>query len=206
MKEKKIYEGKIITLGDSQVGKTCLIYRFADNTFIDSYLSTIGIDSKSKVVKLDKDRKIKLIVYDTAGQERFKSLSANYIKKADGILIVYDVTNKQSFINVENWIKSAKEDMNKNIPIYLIGNKSDLEEERQISEENGRNISEQYNLKFYETSCRTGKNIEKCFQDMGNELYNTIEEKKNKKEGQDNKDDYESLQIEIREGKKKKCC
>ena len=206
MKEKKIYEGKIITLGDSQVGKTCLIYRFADNTFIDSYLSTIGIDSKSKVVKLDKDRKIKLILYDTAGQERFKSLSANYIKKADGILIVYDVTNKQSFINVENWIKSAKEDMNKNIPIYLIGNKSDLEEERQISEENGRNISEQYNLKFYETSCRTGKNIEKCFQDMGNELYNTIEEKKNKKEGQDNKDDYESLQIEIREGKKKKCC
>ena len=206
MKGKKIYEGKIITLGDSQVGKTCLIYRFADNTFIDSYLSTIGIDSKSKVVELDKDRKIKLIVYDTAGQERFKSLSANYIKKADGILIVYDVTNKQSFINVENWIKSAKEDMNKNIPIYLIGNKSDLEEERQISEENGRNISEQYNLKFYETSCRTGKNIEKCFQDMGNELYNIIEEKKNKKEGQDNKDDYESLQIEIREGKKKKCC
>ena len=209
MEVKKVYEGKIITLGDSLVGKTCIIYRFVDQTFIDTYLSTIGLDIKTKIVKLDNNRKIKLSIHDTAGQERFKSLSVNYIKKADGILIVYDITNKLSFKNVENWIKTAKEEINKkNIPIYLIGNKSDLEDEREITTKHGENLAERYKIKFYETSCKTGKNIEKCFQDIANEMYNIIEEKmnKNKKEGKDNKSDLESFQIEIKEGKKKKCC
>ena len=205
MEDEKLYECKIITLGDSQVGKTCLIYRFCEETFVDTYLSTIGLDSKVKFVTLDNNRKIKLVIHDTAGQERFKSISANYIKKADGILMVYDITNKQSFINIKNWIKTAQEDMKKKIPIYLIGNKADLEDERIITQENGENLSEEYNLKFYETSCKTGANIEECFMDMANELYNIMDEKfnKNKKESKENS---ESLQIEKKGGKKKKCC
>ena len=201
MEENKIYEGKLITLGDSEVGKTCLIYRFFEETFISSYLSKIGFDLKKKTVRLDNGRKIKLVIYDTAGQERFKSLSVNYIKKADGILIVYDITNKQSFINVENWIKNAREDMRKNVPIYLIGNKIDLEDQRVITKENGENLSAQYKLKFYETSCKDGTNIDKCFQDMANELYNIIQQKIGKNPKED-----EVIKIEKKDKKRKKCC
>ena len=125
IEQKKIYRAKIITLGDSMVGKTCLALRFLENLFRSDYLSTIGFDLKKKIVKLDSGEKIQLIIHDTAGQERFKSLSRSYIIKADGILVVYDITDKQSFMNVENWIKSAKEELTKSVPIYLIGNKSD---------------------------------------------------------------------------------
>ena len=209
MEEKKIYEGKLITLGDSFVGKTCLIYRFFEEAFMNNYLSTIGCDLKKKLVNLDDGRVIKLVIYDTAGQERFKSLSLNYIKKADGIFIIYDITNKQSFLNVENWIKTAKEDIKKNVPIYLIANKIDLEDERVISKENGLNLSAEYNLKFYETSCKSGANVEKCFKDMASELYDIIDEKikkYNNKKNKDNKDDNETIQLELESEKKKKCC
>ena len=108
MEKGKTYEAKIITLGDSQVGKTSLILRYLEDRFLTTYLSTIGFDLKHKIIKLDNGDKIKLIIHDTAGQERFKSLSRNYIKKANGILVVFDVTNKQSFLNIENWIKCAK--------------------------------------------------------------------------------------------------
>ena len=199
--EQNIYEAKIITLGDSMVGKTCLILRFIENLFTSNYLSTIGFDLKKKLIKLENNEKIKLLIYDTAGQERFKSLSRNYIKKADGIMVIYDITNKETFKNVENWIICAKEEMKKNIPIYLVGNKADLEEDRKISYEEGKSLSEQYGLKFYETSCQTGDNVEKCFTDLAQDLYD-IQKKEKEKENGDN-----NIKIETKKSaKKKKCC
>ena len=199
--ENKTYEAKVITLGDSMVGKTCLILRFLEDTFFSTYLSTIGFDLKQKVVKLDTGEKMKLIIHDTAGQERFKSLSVNYIKKANGILIVYDITNKQSFVNIENWVKCAKEEMTKEIPIYLIGNKCDLEESRVIQREDGENLATQFGTKFYETSCKTGEGVEKCFTDLAADMFNLI-----KKKGHSGNSDDDKNVIINNSKKKKKCC
>jgi len=201
--ENKTYEAKVITLGDSMVGKTCLILRFLEDTFFSTYLSTIGFDLKQKVVKLDTGEKMKLIIHDTAGQERFKSLSVNYIKKANGILIVYDITNKQSFVNIENWVKCAKEEMTKEIPIYLIGNKSDLEESRVIQKEDGENLAKQFGTKFYETSCKTGEGVEKCFNDLAVDMFNLI-----KKKGHSGNSDEDKKVIinPSQKTNKKKCC
>ena len=196
--ENKTYEAKVITLGDSMVGKTCLILRFLEDTFFSTYLSTIGFDLKQKVVKLDTGEKMKLIIHDTAGQERFKSLSVNYIKKANGILIVYDITNKQSFVNIENWVKCAKEEMTKEIPIYLIGNKCDLEESRVIQREDGENLATQFGTKFYETSCKTGEGVEKCFTDLAVDMFNLIKKKGHSGNSDDDKN------VIINNSKKKK--
>ena len=207
MEKSKIYEAKIITLGDSMVGKTSLILRYLENTFSSNYLSTIGFDIKKKFIKFENGDKIKLIIHDTAGQERFKSLSANYIKKTNGILIIYDITNKQSFINVENWIKCAKEEITKEIPIYLVGNKSDLEEERMIKTEDGDNIAIQYGLKFYETSCQNGNNVEKCFTDLAKDVINFLKKEEVKENKNNNKEQEKNLKLNTKkEEKKKKCC
>ena len=211
MEQKKIFEGKLITLGDSMVGKTSLILRFLENLFTPNYLSTIGFDLKKKMVKLDNGEKIKLVIYDTAGQERFKSLSRNYIKKADGILVVYDITNKQSFINVENWIKCAREEITKKIPMFLVGNKSDMDDLRVINQEDGENLSEQFGLKFYETSCKNGNNVEKCFKDLAKELYEVLKlnEEKLNREGNvgSNKNSDKKVTLDEKKiAKKKKCC
>ena len=180
MEQNKILERKVITLGDSEVGKTSLILRLLDNVFTHNYLSTIGFDLKKKLVKLDNGEEIRLLIYDTAGQERFRALSRNYIKKANGILIVYDITNKVTFQNAENWIKYARDEMSKNIPMYLVGNKSDLEELRQISIEEGEKLSDQYGLKFYETSSKNGNNVEKCFKDLSKDLYDIVKQEEEK--------------------------
>ena len=208
MEKVKTYEAKIITLGDSQVGKTSLILRFLEDRFLTTYLSTIGFDLKHKIIKLDNGDKIKLIIHDTAGQERFKSLSRNYIKKANGILVVFDVTNKQSFVNIENWIKCAKEEITKKIPIFLVGNKCDLENKRVIQTEDGENMAEQFDVKFYETSCENGKNVEKCFTDLALEIAKELKEKENNADGNNNnKDTDKNLKISSKKNnKKKKCC
>ena len=202
MESNKIYDAKIITLGDSLVGKTCLILRFLEDTFFATYLSTIGFDLKQKIVKLENGDKIKLIIHDTAGQERFKSLSRNYIKKANGILIVYDITNNQTFLAVENWIKCAKEEMTKMVPIYLIGNKSDLNEDRVIKKEEGQKLAEQFGIKFYETSCKTGDNVEKAFTDLANDILQCLKEKE-----KNDKDNNNNVKINpaLTKKKKKKC-
>ena len=205
MEKGKTYEAKIITLGDSQVGKTSLILRYLEDRFLTTYLSTIGFDLKHKIIKLDNGDKIKLIIHDTAGQERFKSLSRNYIKKANGILVVFDVTNKQSFLNIENWIKCAKEEITKKIPIFLVGNKSDLVDKREIQTEDGENMAEEFGVKFYETSCENGHNVEKCFTDLALEITRNLKEKENSSEAQNEKD--KNLKISSKKGgKTKKCC
>ena len=132
---KKIFEAHIITLGDSKVGKSSLIIRYMENTFIETYISTLGIDSRQKNIKLSNGEEIRVKITDSAGEERFRALSANYIKKANGILLVYDITNKDSFENINIWAQEIK-DKSKSIderPIVLIGNKSDLEKDRCIN-------------------------------------------------------------------------
>ena len=173
--KKEKFEVHLITLGDSEVGKTSLIARYIDNSFRSYYVSTHGIDSQFKKVKLQNGEEIKVRISDTAGQERYHSIAANYIKKANGILLVYDITNKDSFENVNKWAKEIKENSEDAKPIILIGNKKDLEDKRCISEEEGEDFAEKYcdgGIKFFETSCKNDINVKEAINHLVNLVYN----------------------------------
>ena len=192
-------DAKIITLGDSKVGKSSLIIKFIDNKFSSNYLSTVGFDLKHKSIKLQNGEDIKLVIHDTAGEERFKSLSTNYIKKANGVLLVYDITLKESFINITNWMNDIVEEAGNKVPIVLVGNKSDLKKERIVSKEEGKKMAKQYNLQFFETSAKDGTNVEKCFLEIAQQI---IEKKSQRKMSISNN----KLLKKQKNDKNKKCC
>ena len=171
-KKKKNNNVSLITLGEGQVGKTSIIYRYIDDTFTSNYLATIGIDSKFKKIKLASGEEIKVKILDTAGQERFQSIAANYIKKADGIVFVYDITKAYTFTNLEKWLSNIDEVANDK-PCLLIGNKSDMNDKREVSKEEGMEFTKKFKKEthFYETSCKTGENVDKAINDLVNQIY-----------------------------------
>ncbi len=128
----------LFALGNAGVGKTCFIKRYTDNIFDSDYVVTLGIDSQSKIVTLPNGQKINVVIYDTAGEERYRSISLNTIRLADGILLMYDITDVNSFKCIPGWIKSISEAKGEDFPIILIGNKCDLNQERKITKEEGK--------------------------------------------------------------------
>ena len=161
----------IILVGSSYDGKTAIFNRYFDNSFQNNYISTMGVDSKSKKVKMEDGTEVNVHIYDTAGQKRFYSIAFNYCKKADGIIINYDITDKQSFTNGEKWINEIKERYSSEEKVtLLVGNKSDLEDKRVISKEEGKKLSKKYGVMFSECSAKTGENVDFIF----NELHSKI--------------------------------
>ena len=163
-KKESLY--KILILGDSTVGKTCFLTRYADNTFQENQLATLGVDYKLKNIKMEDGNIVKLQIWDTAGQDRFHSLTRNYFKGAHGIILLYDITTQSSFDNVSKWIKQIKEDASEKVVIILVGNKIDLEHKRAIPTEEGEKIAEDFGLIFFECSAKTGKNINEAFNEL----------------------------------------
>ena len=165
--EEEYYDLKIrlMLIGDSNVGKTSIIKRYCKNQFSPSYISTVGIDFETKYLRLN-GKIINLQIWDTAGQERYKILAKNYFKNSDGFIIVYDITDKKSFNNVANWITQIKDSASENVKCVLLGNKCDLEELRQVDINQGKDLANNYHLKFYETSAQKGNNIQKFFTDL----------------------------------------
>ena len=165
--EEEYYDLKIrlMLIGDSNVGKTSIIKRYCNNQFSPSYISTVGIDFETKYLRLN-GKTINLQIWDTAGQERYKVLAKNYFKNSDGFIIVYDITDKKSFNNVVNWITQIKDSASENVKCVLLGNKCDLEELRQVDINQGKDLANNYNFKFYETSAQKGSNIQKVFTDL----------------------------------------
>ena len=158
---------KVLLLGDSSVGKTCFLLRYCDKTFQEAHLSTIGLDYRLKTMTLKSGKNIKLQIWDTAGQDRFRAITKNYYKGANGIILIYDVTNLQSYENVKNWITQIKDEANPNVIIYLAGNKVDVkDEERVVKTEDGQRIADEYKLKFYETSAKSGINVNIIFEEF----------------------------------------
>ena len=158
---------KVLLLGDSTVGKTCFLLRYCDKTFQEAHLSTIGLDYRLKTMTLENGKNIKLQIWDTAGQDRFRAITKNYYKGANGIILIYDVTNLQSYENVKNWIAQIKEEANQNVLIYLAGNKIDVSEDlRVVKTEDGKKIADEFKLPFYETSAKNGVNINKIFEEL----------------------------------------
>ena len=174
---------KVLLLGDSTVGKTCFLLRYCDKTFQDAHLSTIGLDYRLKSMTLKNGKNIKLQIWDTAGQDRFRAITKNYYKGANGIILIYDVTNLQTYENVKNWITQIREEANPNVIIYLAGNKIDVnDEERAVHPEEGIKIAEEFNLPFFETSAKNGININEIFENLVekiDEVYSKLEVPKN---------------------------
>ena len=173
MTDELVY--KVLLLGDSSVGKTCFLLRYCDKSFQEAHLSTIGLDYRLKSMTLQNDKNIKLQIWDTAGQDRFRAITKNYYKGANGIILIYDVTNKQSYENVKNWLTQIKEEANPNVIIYLAGNKIDVEEDqRVITTEDGQKIADEYKLPFKETSAKNGINVNEIFLELVEKIDETF--------------------------------
>ena len=165
-KDKKEVLYKILLLGDSSVGKTCFLMRYTDNTFQEIHMSTIGLDYKLKNVQLDDGKMVKIQIWDTAGQDRFRSITKNYYKGAHGIILIYDITNKKSFENVRTWINQIKEEVSEKVSIILVGNKIDDEEHRVVATDDGEKIAKELGLMFFECSAKSGVNIDSTFNEL----------------------------------------
>lgn len=153
---------KILIIGDSGVGKSCLLLKFTDRYFNDSYISTIGVDFKIQTIQLD-NKIIKLQLWDTAGQERFKTITTSYYRGAHGIVIVYDITDKETFLNVRNWLSEVHRYASDNVKILLVGNKSDLEKQRQVSIGEAQELANKLNIPFIEASAKDSTNVQQLF-------------------------------------------
>ena len=160
----KVEDFKVLTLGDSSVGKTSFIVKFIEDKFILNYIATVGLDYKHKEINLKDGKTVGLRIFDTAGQERFKAISFNFIKNADGIILIYDISNKETFQSVRGWIESIHNLASETLSIILVGNKCDLEQKRQVTKLEGEEKAKEYNIPFFETSCKDGINIFETFE------------------------------------------
>jgi len=153
---------KLLLIGDSGVGKTCVLFRFSEDAFNSTFISTIGIDFKIRTIELD-GKKIKLQIWDTAGQERFRTITTAYYRGAMGIMLVYDITNDKSFENIKNWIRNIEEHASSDVEKMILGNKCDMNEKRQVSKDRGEQLAIEYGVKFMETSAKSSINVEEAF-------------------------------------------
>ena len=195
---------KVLLLGNSNVGKSSLFLRFVDDIWNDTFVPTIGVDFKIKTFDID-EKRIKMQIWDTAGQERFKNIIASYYRGAHGILLIYDVTDKDSFKNLSNWLIEIEKNSSKNVLKVLIGNKTDLEEKRVISYNQAKEFADSYGLKYIETSAKKNLNVNEAFATLGRELMLASEDKIIVKQKQNKKISVakmEDLNVQKRRG----CC
>ena len=157
---------KVLLLGDTTVGKTCFLLKYTDKIFQDVHITTIGLDYRLKTMTLKSGKNVKLQIWDTAGQDRFKAITKNYYKGANGIILIYDVTNTKTYDNIKIWISQIREEATPNVVVYLCGNKIDMKDYRSVSTEEGKKLSEEFGLPFNETSAKDGININETFEDL----------------------------------------
>eukprot|EP00981_Chlorochromonas_danica_P000578 scaffold131_cov174-Ochromonas_danica.AAC.15 len=160
---------KLVFLGDQGVGKTSIITRFMYDTFDKNYQATIGIDFLSKTMYLE-DRTVRLQLWDTAGQERFRSLIPSYIRDSSVAVVVFDITNRASFLNTTKWIEDVRNERGNDVIIILVGNKTDLSEKRQVSVEEGEDKANKEGIMFIESSAKAGFNIKALFRKLATAL------------------------------------
>ncbi|KQK08120.1 hypothetical protein BRADI_2g39760v3 [Brachypodium distachyon] len=163
------YLFKLLLIGDSSVGKSCLLLRFADDAYVDTYISTIGVDFKIRTVELD-GKSVKLQIWDTAGQERFRTITSSYYRGAHGIIIVYDVTDMESFNNVKQWLSEIDRYASDSVCKLLVGNKCDLVDSKVVDTEEAKALADSLGMTFLETSAKESINVEKAFLTMSSEI------------------------------------
>ena len=195
------FQIKIVIIGDSGVGKTNFIFRFAENSFSDMHVSTVGLDYKSKIIILPSSKKrVRIQIWDTAGQERYMAINKNTLQKVQGIIIMYDLTNRKSFENLERWFNIVSQNF-AGKTVFLVANKLDLADDKRIvTVEEGQKLAEENNMKFYEGSGQNGENVEEIFIQMAEKVYENII---------NDKDSFQSSSSKLNKNnqkKKKKCC
>uniref|UniRef100_A0A7S2Y0T5 Uncharacterized protein n=1 Tax=Fibrocapsa japonica TaxID=94617 RepID=A0A7S2Y0T5_9STRA len=162
------YLFKLVLIGDSGVGKSCLLLRFADDAFTESYISTIGVDFRFRTVKLDQ-KTVKLQIWDTAGQERFRTITSAYYRGADGIIMVYDITHKEAFDHVNDWLAEVDRYAGESTCKLLVGNKSDRTD-RAVETQTAKEYADELGIPFIETSAKSAANVEQAFLTMAKQL------------------------------------
>jgi len=163
------YLFKLLLIGDSGVGKSCLLLRFADNTYTDSYISTIGVDFKIRTLEID-GKTVKLQIWDTAGQERFRTITSSYYRGAHGIIVVYDVTDKVSFNNVKQWLGEIDRYACQSVNKLLVGNKADLVEKKVVDVNEAKEFADSLRIPFLETSAKSAQNVDEAFMTMTRQI------------------------------------
>jgi len=223
--QNEILKFKLIVVGDQNTGKSCILNRFANEIFEENYQATIGLDFLNKIVNIN-GQEVHLVLYDTAGQEKFRSLIPMYIREAQIILLIYDITSKESFESIPKWFSDILNVKNDEAIFALVGNKIDLNDKRVVSFEEGKNLANEKNIIFEEVSAKDGQNFNELFSDkLFNELYkkfknkfdnNNIRKKEqiNNEYIEDNeisnntnvKLELDGNNINYQKKKKKKCC
>lgn len=163
------YLFKLLLIGDSGVGKSCLLLRFADNSYTESYISTIGVDFKIRTVDID-GKTVKLQIWDTAGQERFRTITSSYYRGSHGIIVVYDVTDQESFNNVKQWFKEIDRYATEGVTKLLVGNKSDLTAKKVVDYDVAKEFADSMGVQFLETSAKDSTNVEQAFLAMARQI------------------------------------
>ena len=200
--EEYDYIFKVLLIGNSDVGKSSLILRYVDQIWNDVFVPTIGVDFKVKSLDVDQKR-VKMQIWDTAGQERFRNVISSYFKGAHGILLIYDITTRDSFKELENWLGEVERNASSQVLKILIGNKCDLEEKREIPKDEGEAFANRNGMQFMETSAKNNNNVTEAFE----ALAKIMVESSNKK----NTIKIEKKTIKVDNGanlntKKKACC
>ena len=197
---------QILLIGDSSVGKTSLIQRYANGIFKEEYLATVGLDFYTKQEAIN-NINVLVRLWDTAGQERFKSLTPNYFKNAEGVIITYDITSSQSFENLKFWINSIKTNLGEKniiIPIIIVGNKLDMEDMRDITREEAEKFAKENKYKYFETSAKTGEGVDDAIRDLVNQVLEKSEQ------FEEERNERKSIKINSEQPednvKKKGCC
>ena len=187
---------KLLLIGNAYVGKTLIVQKFIDNTFSKSTVSTIGVDLQSKVIDIN-GKKVKYLIWDTAGEDRMKTMTYSYYRGCHVILVVYDVTERKSFQNVTTWVECIEKFAKSNVLKILVGNKTDLEDKRVVTTEEGKKLAMDNGLKYYEISALKITGLHEMFEDVAKEYVEIYEQKA-----------YKNFQLKKNEivKKKKGCC
>ena len=196
---------KFIILGDSGVGKTNLLLRYVGESFSENYIATLGIDFKMKNI-IYNDVKISLQIWDTAGQERFRSITKSFLKGTDGIIFMYDISKKDSFLNLKNWIAEIDNSKLPDVKFVICGNKIDLEENREVTEEMKKKLSKEFETDIIEISAKKGIKIEEPFDMLINKIFNNMNKEQIFRRYANSFSEGSSLSSLNIEKKKKKCC
>ncbi len=187
---------KLLLIGNAYVGKTLIVQKFIDNTFSKSTVSTIGVDLQSKVIDIN-GKKVKYLIWDTAGEDRMKTMTYSYYRGCHVILVVFDVTERKSFQNVTTWVECIEKFAKSNVLKILVGNKTDLEDKRVVTTEEGKKLAMDNGLKYYEISALKITGLHEMFEDVAKEYVEIYEQKA-----------YKNFQLKKNEivKKKKGCC
>ena len=194
---------KLVILGDTAVGKSNFLYRFVDGEFNPVHVATVGFDFKSRIWEMPKSKKrVKFQIWDTAGQEKYMSINKNLFQRVQGIILMYDITNIESFNNLEMWMEHIRENSNGS-PLILIGNKNDLVNDRKVSKEKGETFAKDNDIIFLEASAKSGANVDECFTQLGQVIIQDENFIINKEKS---KNEYIISKNTSSSKKKKNCC